>query len=78
MPTVKRFARCRITMYFKDHAPPHFHVITQSDERVSVVIETLAVLAGEADSRDIDEALEWAKDAANRETLRRLWQEYSE
>ena len=78
MPTVKRFARCRITMYFKDHAPPHFHVITQSDERVSVVIETLAVLAGEADSRDIDEALAWAKDAANRETLRRLWQEYSE
>ncbi len=65
-------------MYFKDHAPPHFHVITHSDERVSIVIETLAILAGEANSRDINEALEWAQDAGNREMLRRLWQEYSE
>lgn len=65
-------------MYFKDHAPPHFHVITQSDGRVVVVIETLVILAGEADSRDISEALDWAKNADNRETLRRLWREYSE
>ena len=78
MPTVKRFGRCRITMYFKDHAPPHFHVITQSDERVTIIIETLAILAGEADSRDIAEALDWANEAENRETLRRLWREYSE
>jgi hypothetical protein len=33
-------------------------------------------VAGEADARDIAEALEWA--AGNRATLRRLWQEYSE
>ena len=65
-------------MYFKDHAPPHFHVITLSDEGVLVVIETLAILAGEADSGDIAEAMEWAKDADNREMLRRLWREYSE
>ncbi len=50
MPTVKRFGRCRIAMYFKDLAPPHFHVITHGDDAVLVVIET----------------------------LRRLWQEYSE
>ena len=76
MPTVRRFERCRITMYFKDHAPPHFHVITNSDERVTVVIESLAILAGNADTRDVAEALEWAK--SNRETLRDLWQQYSE
>ena len=63
-------------MYFKDHAPPHFHIITQSDDRVLVVIETLVILAGEADSRDIADALAWAKD--NRELLRGLWREYSE
>jgi hypothetical protein len=28
--------------------------------------------AGDADSRDIDEPLEWAKDTDNREMLRRL------
>ena len=76
MPTVKRFERSRITMYFKDHAPPHFHVITSSDERVAVIIESLTVLAGSADASDIAEALEWAK--INRETLRGLWQQYSE
>ena len=53
-------------MYFKDHAPPHFHVITNSDERVTVIIESLAILAGIVDIRDIAEALEWAKN--NRET----------
>jgi len=70
MPTVRRFERCRITMYFQDHAPPHFHVITNSNERVTVIIESLAILAGDADARDISEALEWAKN--NRETLRGL------
>jgi len=39
-------------MYFDDHPPPHFHVITRKNERVSVVIDTLAIQAGEADSRD--------------------------
>jgi Domain of unknown function (DUF4160) len=76
MPAVKQFNRCRITMYFKDHAPPHFHVITNSNERVAVVIESLVVLAGSADARDIAEALDWARD--NRESLRGLWREYSE
>lgn len=76
MPTVRRFERCRIAMYFNDHAPPHFHVITNSDERVTVIIESLAILAGNADLRDIDEALQWAKE--NREALRGLWQTYSE
>jgi hypothetical protein len=69
MPTVERFNRCRIEMYFKDHAPPHFHVITTSNERISVVIESLEVLAGAADS---------PRAMWNRDTLRRLWRQYSE
>jgi hypothetical protein len=65
MPTVERLNRCRIEMYFKDHAPPHFHIVTTSE-----------VLAGTADSRDVTEALTWAK--TNRDALRRLWRQYSE
>ena len=76
MPTVKRFDRSRIEMYFDDHPPPHFHVITRSDERISVLIETLAVQAGVADARDTAEALAWAQ--ANRAKLRARWQQYSE
>jgi hypothetical protein len=30
-------------MYFDDHPPPHFHVITRKSERVSVLIDTLAI-----------------------------------
>jgi hypothetical protein len=46
-------------MYFADHAPPHFHVITVSNERISVTIETLVSQAGDADRRDTAEAMEW-------------------
>jgi hypothetical protein len=76
MPTVKRFGRCRIEMYFADHPPPHFHVITRNDERVAILIETLVVWAGEADKRDTAEALAWARQ--NRSILRSRWREYSE
>jgi nicotinamide mononucleotide adenylyltransferase len=75
MPTVRRFSRSRIAMYFGDHPPPHFHVISGAEE-IQVEIETLAVIKGEADPRDTAEALEWA--ASNREELRARWREYSE
>ena len=76
MPTVRRFNRCRIEMYFGDHPPPDFHVITRSDEAAVFLIETLARWAGEADPRDIEEALAWA--AFNRPELWARWQQYSE
>jgi hypothetical protein len=76
MPTVKRFDRCRIEMYFGDHPPPHFHVITRNDEHIAVVIKTLVVWAGEADPRDTAEAFAWARE--NRAVLSSRWQAYSE
>ncbi len=76
MPTLKRFDRCRIEMYFNDHPPPHFHVITRNDDRIAVEIETLIVWAGEADPRDAAEAFAWA--SGNRAELRLRWHEYSE
>lgn len=76
MPTIIRFNRCRIEMYFDDHPPPHFHVITRKEERIAVVIETLVIQAGKADSRDTVEALEWA--SGQRAKLRAHWKEYSE
>jgi uncharacterized protein DUF4160 len=54
-------------MYFGDHPPPHFHVITRSDDAAVFLIETLARWAGEADPRDTEEALAWA--AFNRPEL---------
>jgi len=63
-------------MYFGDHPPPHFHVITRSDERAVYLIDTLVLWAGEADPRDTSEALEWAH--ANQPELRARWRQYSE
>ena len=76
MPTVRRFSRSRIAMYFGDHAPPHFHIITVDDEEVQVEIETLGIIKGEADPRDTAEAFQWAE--SNKEELRARWREYSE
>jgi hypothetical protein len=76
MPAVHRFERCRIEICFGDHPPPHFHVITRGDERVAVRIDTLQVWAGEADPRDLADALAWA--ANHRAELWSRWQAYSE
>ena len=76
MPTIKRFCRCRIEMYFDDHPPPHFHVITCNDECIAVFIESLLIRTGAADPRDTAEAFAWAR--ANRPELRLRWQRYSE
>jgi hypothetical protein len=43
-------------MYLRPYAAA-FHLVTRSDERVAVLIETLGVLAGTADSRDFEAAL---------------------
>ena len=63
-------------MYFDDHPPPHFHVITRKEERIAVVIDTLAIQAGNADPRDTAETFEWA--SGQRAKLRTLWEQYSE
>jgi hypothetical protein len=75
MPTIKRFDRCRIEMYFGDHPPPHFHVIAVNAKAV-FRIDTLELWAGEMDGRDSIEALRWARE--NRAVLAAKWQEFSE
>jgi hypothetical protein len=63
-------------MYFGDHSPPHFHVITRKEESVVVLIETLQIWKGEVDRLEIAEAISWAVE--NLDQLRTRWQEYSE
>jgi hypothetical protein len=63
-------------MYFADQPPPHFHIITVTDEAAVYLIETLELWDGEADLRDTAEALAWA--ATSQAELRTRWREYSE
>jgi hypothetical protein len=68
MPTIRRFANCKIAIYADDHIPPHFHIEGRGF-RAIVEIETMAVRAG--DVRKAAEAMEWA--ASNIELLRAEW-----
>ena len=70
MPTVKDFGRFKIRIYFDDHGEPHFHIIA-ADFAAKVSIETLELIAGDAPSRVLKQARDWAD--ANRTQLRDVW-----
>lgn len=61
MPVIKRFNNCAIRINFKDHAPPHFHIVMNDGREVWVKIETLEVIYGKIPQREVVEALVWAK-----------------
>jgi hypothetical protein len=73
MPTIKRFANCRIEIRTRDHLPPHFHVVISDGRNALVEIETLAML-GPIDPDEITAVLEWAR--ANRDVLMEEWQKW--
>lgn len=70
MPEISRFFGIVITMYFNDHAPPHFHAKYQEHE-AQVRIESLEVLRGTLPRRALALVLECA--ALHRAELRGNW-----
>lgn len=73
MPTMCRLSTCAITMYAADHLPPHFHVRMRDGREALIIIDTLTVFSGSLAARELDEALDWARE--NRELLRAKWRE---
>ena len=59
MPEISRFLGIIIAMYFKDHNPPHFHVL-YNEYDAEIEIKSLATLEGELPPRVLGLALEWA------------------
>lgn len=45
MPEISRFFGIVIAMYYRDHAPPHFHA-RHGDREIRVAIESGAILSG--------------------------------
>jgi hypothetical protein len=66
VPTIRRFAACKIAIYADDHVPPHFHI---EGCGFRAVIETMAVRAG--DVRKAADAMAWAR--RNVAMLRSVW-----
>jgi len=59
MPELCRFYGIIITMYFADHAPPHFHA-EYAGHKALIDINTLAVIAGRLPPRAMGLVAEWA------------------
>jgi len=60
MPVIKRFNNSVLRINFKDHAPPHFHIVMNDGRDVWVKIDTLEIIHGKIAQREIAEALAWA------------------
>jgi len=68
VPTIRRFAACKIAIYADDHMPPHFHIEGRGF-RAIVEIETMIVRVGE--TRRATDAMTWARE--NIQLLRAEW-----
>lgn len=76
MPRIQAFDSCQININFKDHLPPHFHLIANDGREWLVRIDDCTVLEGPRDYRSIRVALEWASMPGNRELLMRRFLEF--
>ena len=70
MPTISMFRGIKITMYWKDHMPPHFHA-TYGGSEVLVSIRDLEVLDGSLPGKQLKMLLGWA--AFHQEELMENW-----
>ena len=70
MPEICRFLGIVIAMYYKEHAPPHFHA-KYGSQRAAFSIQDLRLIEGNLPPRVISLVLEWA--FQHREELMENW-----
>lgn len=71
MPTISMFRGIKITMYYADHMPPHFHATYGGDE-VYISIRELEVIEGDLPSKQLKMVLGWA--AIRQDQLMENWE----
>jgi hypothetical protein len=70
LPTISTFYGLVIQMFWKDHAPPHFHAL-YGEHEVLIDLRELRVLRGSLPRRAMALLLEWA--AEHRDELMEDW-----
>jgi hypothetical protein len=70
MPEISRFFGIIIAMYYREHAPPHFHA-KYAGQRAVFAISDLRIIEGSLPRRAISLVLEWA--FLHREELADNW-----
>ncbi|TWU32062.1 hypothetical protein Q31b_58570 [Novipirellula aureliae] len=69
MPEISRFLGVIVRMYYRDHAPPHFHA-SYSDYEITVEINT-GIVEGRFPRRALSAVLEWHSEHVDE--LRENW-----
>lgn len=59
MPTISQFFGIVIQMFWREHAPPHFHAL-YAEHEVQIDIRTLEVIVGHLPKRALALTIEWA------------------
>jgi hypothetical protein len=70
MPRISQFYGIAVYMYYRDHAPPHFHAI-YAEHEAKVEIATAAIFEGKLPRSAHKLVSEWA--AMYRDELQRDW-----
>jgi hypothetical protein len=70
MPEISRFFGIVIAMYYRDHAPPHFHAF-YGEAQAAISIATMDLIAGSLPPRATALVVEWA--LLHRSELRENW-----
>lgn len=71
MPRISEFYGIVISMFYKDHALPHFHAI-YAEYEATIGIDPIRVLEGQLPRRVLSLVLEWA--AIYQPELRHNWE----
>ena len=71
VPVISIFFGIRVTMYYDDHNPPHFHA-EYNDQKILVDILKGRVLKGSFSSRQLKFVLAWAE--IHKDELMQNWE----
>lgn len=71
MPTISIFDGIKITMYYREHHPAHFHA-ERADEEAEIGIDPIVILEGQLSRPTPSKVFEWA--AIHQPELRANWE----
>mgnify|MGYP002650160417 FL=1 len=72
MPEISRFFSIRITMYYDEHRPPHFHA-EYNGQKAEIDIRSAKVIKGALPNRQLKHGTAWA--IIHQEELLENWNE---
>jgi hypothetical protein len=73
MPTLVDFGNCQIRMYFKDHNPPHVHVVSP-DRTALLKIADGTVIRGDIGGEMLRRSQQWVSE--HKDELFGKWAEF--